>query len=498
METAAVCSPSPKPTRPDAAPALALTARSSYHSHLRSNPPFCRSRRGKEGREVPLDRWRRSPTLPVHWVSDGGLDNRPIGVCSSIFDRQPDGRFAGCSCRLPSSDLHPTRCMSHHRTTSTKPSGSSTGCWPGRGHHPVDRGRPTRVRAIRTAWKRAQMPNCGSQSWRNAAERHGCSPRPCSRITRTREAKASRPRPSPTLCCAGFPACPRPESGPGNRSLPKSWSAELTVGEVTPAKVCRQQITATIHFLGAADRPAAPESSELARFPVNLTLQECALRHRAAFQLARSDADIAALAEVTRKIHRAWRPTVIRSQCVRCGRCVADQRSDRGSLENAADQLAAIYLQSGAGDGRAARCRLGEHYPTLKRNAASASADSGAPIDSLLARDHVAAGQFETLPQHLGTYPGRADDSRDAPTMAWKLFDLRHDAARVLPAICRDRAGLELDTELAQPAADWQTAQQKLTGMRLHLSIAFYRIMASQYDWMWGRLDRQDGSSTCC
>ncbi|OYL16690.1 hypothetical protein A5N45_13815, partial [Streptococcus pneumoniae] len=71
----------------------------------------------------------------------------------------------------------------------------------------------------------------------------------------------------------------------------------------------------------------------------------------------------------------------------------------QGSLENAADQLAADYLQQSTVPGDAWE-RLGaalvNAYPTLTQLAASASADSGAPTDSLLARDHVAAGQLET------------------------------------------------------------------------------------------------------
>lgn len=168
----------------------------------------------------------------------------------------------------------------------------------------------------------------------------------------------------------------------------------------------------------------------------------------------------------------------------------------QGSLENAADQLAADYLQQSTVPGDAWE-RLGaalvNAYPTLTQLAASASADSGAPTDSLLARDHVAAGQLETYLSYLGTYPGRADDSRDAPTMAWKLFDLATTQRAMLPADAEIEQGLELVQVSADTrsllAPDWQTAQQKLTGMRLHHFGAFYKRSWRANDWMWGRLD---------
>lgn len=253
-------------------------------------------------------------------------------------------------------------------------------------------------------------------------------------------------------------------------------------------------------FLVAADRPAAPTESSRAGSVRSAGLRPCkgcALTViRAAFQLARSDADIAALAEVTEAIHRAWRPTASSDLSVLVRTMCSRPAIRQGSLENAADQLAADYLQQSTVPGDAWE-RLGaalvNAYPTLTQLAASASADSGAPTDSLLARDHVAAGQLETYLSYLGTYPGRADDSRDAPTMAWKLFDLATTQRAMLPADAEIEQGLELVQVSADTrsllAPDWQTAQQKLTGMRLHHFGAFYKRSWRANDWMWGRLD---------
>lgn len=60
--------------------------------------------------------------------------------------------------------------------------------------------------------------------------------------------------------------CP-PESGPATESLPKSWSAELTVGGDAD-KVCRQQITATIllSWSQPTAQPLPQSPAELARF----------------------------------------------------------------------------------------------------------------------------------------------------------------------------------------------------------------------------------------
>jgi Protein of unknown function (DUF3376) len=73
------------------------------------------------------------------------------------------------------------------------------------------------------------------------------------------------------------------------------------------------------------------------------------------------------------------------------------------------------------------------------------------------------------------------------------LFDLAATQRAMLPA----EADIDQSLELVQVSADtrsllapdWQTAQQKLTGMQFHHFGAFYKRSWRANDWMWGRLD---------
>ena len=86
--------------------------------------------------------------------------------------------------------------------------------------------------------------------------------------------------------------------------------------------------------------------------------------------------------------------------------------------------------------------------------------------------------------------------------MATKLFDLAATQRAMLPA----EADIDQSVELVQVSADtrsllapdWQTAQQKLTGMQFHHFGAFYKRSWRANDWMWGRLDGAGGWSTSC
>ncbi|COU37124.1 transmembrane protein [Mycobacterium tuberculosis] len=493
--------------RPDTAPALALAARSSASFPLAFEPSFLPFTKGtaKKG-EVPA-RPAMAPFTSLtrpHWVSDGGLlDNRPIGVLfKRIFDRparRPVRRVLLFV--VPSSGPAPDPMHEPPPDNVDEPLGLIDGLLKGLAAV-TTQSIAADLRAIRAHQDCMEARTDAKLRLAELAAtlRNGTRLLTPSLLTdyRTREATKQ----AQTLTSAllrRLSTCP-PESGPATESLPKSWSAELTVGGDAD-KVCRQQITATIllSWSQPTAQPLPQSPAELARFgqPAYDLAKGCALTViRAAFQLARSDADIAALAEVTEAIHRAWRPTASSDLSVLVRTMCSRPAIRQGSLENAADQLAADYLQQSTVPGDAWE-RLGaalvNAYPTLTQLAASASADSGAPTDSLLARDHVAAGQLETYLSYLGTYPGRADDSRDAPTMAWKLFDLATTQRAMLPADAEIEQGLELVQVSADTrsllAPDWQTAQQKLTGMRLHHFGAFYKRSWRANDWMWGRLD---------
>lgn len=493
--------------RPDTAPALALAARSSASFPLAFEPSFLPFTKGtaKKG-EVPA-RPAMAPFTSLtrpHWVSDGGLlDNRPIGVLfKRIFDRparRPVRRVLLFV--VPSSGPAPDPMHEPPPDNVDEPLGLIDGLLKGLAAV-TTQSIAADLRAIRAHQDCMEARTDAKLRLAELAAtlRNGTRLLTPSLLTdyRTREATKQ----AQTLTSAllrRLSTCP-PESGPATESLPKSWSAELTVGGDAD-KACRQQITATIllSWSQPTAQPLPQSPAELARFgqPAYDLAKGCALTViRAAFQLARSDADIAALAEVTEAIHRAWRPTASSDLSVLVRTMCSRPAIRQGSLENATDQLAADYLQQSTVPGDAWE-RLGaalvNAYPTLTQLAASASADSGAPTDSLLARDHVAAGQLETYLSYLGTYPGRADDSRDAPTMAWKLFDLATTQRAMLPADAEIEQGLELVQVSADTrsllAPDWQTAQQKLTGMRLHHFGAFYKRSWRANDWMWGRLD---------
>jgi hypothetical protein len=209
------------------------------------------------------------------------------------------------------------------------------------------------------------------------------------------------------------------------------------------------------------------------------------------------------LGKLTEDIHRAGAPPEP-SEGVEGAAAVQTDRIDlrelvhkvctipavrQGSLENAADLLAQDYLEQSTVT-EEAWVRLGgvfvNGYETLKQLAANASSASGAQTGSLLARDQVAASRLNTYLAYLG--PG--DDPR---AVATKLFDLVATQRAMLPA----GADIEQSLELVQVSADtrsllapdWQTAQQKLTGMQFHHFGAFYKRSWRANDWMWGRLD---------
>lgn len=167
--------------RPDTAPALALAARSSASFPLAFEPSFLPFTKGtaKKG-EVPA-RPAMAPFTSLtrpHWVSDGGLlDNRPIGVLfKRIFDRParrpvrrvllfvvPSSGPAPDPMHEPPPDNVDEPLRAHRRAAEG----------PGRGHHPVDRGRPTRD--PRPSGLHGSAHRCQTAARRaggNAAERH--------------------------------------------------------------------------------------------------------------------------------------------------------------------------------------------------------------------------------------------------------------------------------------------------------------------------------------
>ncbi len=262
-------------------------------------------------------------------------------------------------------------------------------------------------------------------------------------------------------------------------SIPTNWEPELAIGGDSE-RVCRRTITESI-----VSRWALPPGQELpqgnndlARYgqPGYDLAKSCALAVvRAAYQLAQSDADMAALAELTNGIHAACPPptpvdlgALVRAVCT-------NPAVRQGSLKNAAALIASNYVQQStvpAAGWRLLGGVLAESYHALNMLADNDSTAGDGPLRTYL------------------TYLGPAND---ADAVATKLFDLAATQRAMLPA----EADIEQSVELIQVSADtrsllapdWQTAQQKLTGMQFHHFGAFYKRSWRANDWMWGRLD---------
>jgi patatin-related protein len=284
-----------------------------------------------------------------------------------------------------------------------------------------------------------------------------------------------------------------PESSSSAESVPKNWESELAVGG-DAEQMCRRQITDTIlsRWSRPPDQPLPESPADLARYGQAAfdLAKGCALSVvQLAYELAKSEADITAMSELTKGIHQAC-PAPVPSDLGELVRNVCTNSVvRRDPLENAAAQLARDYLGQSTVREEAWDSLgdvLANAYQTLRHLAANASYAAGAQSNSLLAQEHGAASQLNTYLNYLGPQ----DNSR---TVATKLFDLATTQRAMLPA----EADIEQSLELVQVSADtrillapdWQTAQQKLTGMQFHHFGAFYKRSWRANDWMWGRLD---------
>jgi patatin-related protein len=294
-----------------------------------------------------------------------------------------------------------------------------------------------------------------------------------------------------------WPSVPRPST----EGIPKNWAAQLAVGGDVE-RLCRREITTSIlrHWPQPSDKWLPTSAADLARYgqPACNLAEACALAiARAANQLAKSDADIIAVANLSAEVHRACKPPVppdlgelVRTVC-------AKPEVREGPLEDAAKQLAQEYLEHFTMEPEAWG-KLGgafaNSYETLRRLSAAVSSASPAQTDSLslLAQDHAAATQLTTYLDYLT--PEDILTPSDFPqALAVKLFDLAATQRAMLPV----EADIEQPLDFVQISADtrnllapdWQTAQRKLTGMQLHHFGAFYKRSWRANDWMWGRLD---------
>lgn len=474
--------------RPGTVGALALAARSSASFPIAFEPSYLPFNKGTPAKgKVPA----RPPMAPFtnitrpHWAADGGLlDNRPIDVLlKRIFDRparRPVRRVLLFV--VPSAGPAPDLVAEAAPDDVNEPLGLIDGLLKDLAAI-TTQSIAADLRAIRAHQDRMEAR---TDTKLRLAELAAALPH-SSRLLTPRLMADYAAREATRLAQTLTDALLRqlgtwpPASSDLAESIPKNWEPELAVGGDSD-RACRQRITTAIvsRWTLPNDQTLPCGPADLARYgqPAHDLAKSCAIAVvLAAYQLARSDDDVAALAQLTKGIHAAWPPpapvelgTLVREVCT-------DATVRQGSLTDAAALIAAEYLHRitvpAVGWSNLGQV-LFDNFGTLNMLAAngSAASDAAAP---------------------LRTYLRYLDLAEDGDTTALALFDLAAAQRAMLPA----EADIEQSVELVQVSADsrsllapdWQTAQRKLTGMQFHHFGAFYKRSWRANDWMWGRLD---------
>jgi patatin-related protein len=483
----------------DVAPALALAARSSASFPVAFEPSFIPFEQGTpEKGDVPARPAMGSfanITRP-HWAADGGLlDNQPLDVLlKRVFDRparRPVRRVLLFV--VPSSGPAPDLVKEAPPDEVDKPLGLVEGLLKDMAAL-RSQSISADLRAIRTHQDRMEAR---TNTRLRLAEIAATLPGGARILTpslltdyATREAtKLAQDLTSALLRqLSTWPPAPSTSI----ECIPKNWESDLSLGGDAET-ACRQSIreAALSRWSRPADQPLPESTADLAHYghaALDLAKGFALSIVQAAYQLATSKADIAELSELTQKIHQACPPP----ETTDVGRLVRDVCTNpglrRGSLQNAAAQLARDHLRESAVPEQAWG-NFGDifvnGYPTLTRLAAKPSSATERS-DSLRGREHKASSQLTTYLNYLGVQV-------DSQTIATKLFDIAATQRALLPA----EADVEQSLELVQVSADtrsllapdWRTAEQKLTGMQFHHFGAFYKDSWRANDWMWGRLD---------
>lgn len=314
------------------------------------------------------------------------------------------------------------------------------------------------------------------------------------------------------------------KTGPKTERIPKKWEPSLRIGG-DAEQVCRQAIRDRL--LEQWPGQPLPESSEgLYRYsqPALDLAKGCALTLvQAAYQLAESGDVMAALGQLADDIHEACKPPAASNGQAGNPPPDSNRQADRPpppldlgdlvrelspvlrqqTLDGAARLLAYVYLRQSRvrfdawKDLGEALLKLGKvevgDDQTLRQLARRRSpASDTTDTDPAPGLDDDPATQLNKYFSYLE----RVDDPNTEPTaetVALKLFDLAVTQRAMLPAT----ADIEQSLELVQVSADtrsllapnFQSAQQKLTGMQFHHFGAFYKRSWRANDWMWGRLD---------
>jgi patatin-related protein len=484
--------------------ALALAARSSASFPIAFEPSFLPFAKGTPAAGKVPARPAMAPFTNItrsHWAADGGLlDNRPIDVLlKRIFDRparRPVRRVLLFV--VPSSGPEPDLVAAVPPDKVDEPLGLVDGLLKDLAAI-TTQSIAADLREIRAHQDRMEAR---TDAKLRLAELAVTLPEGSRLLTvallndyRNREAtKQAQALTDALLRQLGtWPPAPRAGLSAAAESIPENWESELAVGGEAD-RLCRRAISDSIlsRWIQPGTQPLPEHPTDLARYGqpgYDLAKSAALAVVHAAYELAESEADIATLTELTEGIHAAC-PVPRAMDLGALVRAVCTNSVVRqGSLRNAAALIAADYLQTSAVTGDAWD-RLGsvlvDGYSTLKRLADNALPGGNAPANSLRAQRGTAAGQLHTYLTYL-------EPAVDPQLVATRLFDLAATQRAMLPA----EADIEQSAKLVQVSADtrsllapdWQTAQQKLTGMQFHHFGAFYKRSWRANDWMWGRLD---------
>jgi patatin-related protein len=502
-------------SKDDAARALALAARSSASFPAAFEPsfvPFVDETAKKGGVPARPAMADFADITRPHWVVDGGLlDNRPIDVLlQRVFDRpahRPVRRVLLFV--VPSSGPAPDLVQDVLQDDFNKPLGLVEGLLQGLAAL-TTQSIAADLRAIRShqdrmearTESRLRLAEFAAKLHEATGERLLSTSLLADYGTReaTKQAQALT-----TAMLRQLSTWP-PDDGRSTKSIPQTWEKDLAIGG-DGEKLCRLQIKASIlnRWLQSSAEPL-PEIGRLNPGDLQLpgTLAElagygpaalqwakaCALIViQAAYQLAKSEADVAAVAKLAKKINQAGASCESPNLGALVEKLCTEPAVRQGPLDIAAGRLAQRYLEQFTvteQDWDRLAGPLSDGCQTLSRLAAQASPACDAERNSQLAQDEAAANQLNTYLSYL--QPGE-----DPLTVATKLFDLAVTQRAMLPA----EVDIEQPLDFVQVSADtrsllapkFQTAQQKLTGIQFHHFGAFYKRSWRANDWLWGRLD---------
>jgi patatin-related protein len=478
------------PAEEEVIAALALAARSSASFPAAFEPSFVPFTEGTPGKgPVParpaMERFANI-TRP-HWVADGGLlDNQPIDVLlKRIFDRPAERPVRRVLLFVvPSSGPAPDMMKEPEPDNIDDPLGLVEGLVKDLAAI-TTQSIAADLRAIqehrdrmeaRTDAKLRLAELAVKLQVSNLSDKRLLTP---SLLADYKQREATKQAQELTSALLRQLATWPPESSGAKESIPETWRSQLAIGGDAET-VCSNAITQSILGLWSQSQDPPKDLDDLARYGKAAfdLVKACAISIVGpAYRLARSKDDFEFLAILTAAIHGAQQPPPGPIDLAQIVRNVCIQDANRNlPLEKSAGNIAADYLAVSTVRPEA-WSRLGVAFVD-GFNSLQALAESD--------RDPAAASQLTTYLKYLGP-----QDS--SLRMATKLFELAAAQRAMLPA----EADVDQSVELVQVSADtrsllapeFETAEQKLTGMQLHHFGAFYKRSWRANDWLWGRLD---------